>query len=54
MMAIRLDSPSGQQANGPIHVTLDVIEQLGEAQSAHQNTSRGRIATFIQSGSPKQ
>jgi NADH dehydrogenase FAD-containing subunit len=31
--------------NGPIPFTLNVIEQLGEAQSTHQNTSRGRIAT---------
>jgi NADH dehydrogenase FAD-containing subunit len=31
--------------NGPIPFTLDLIEQLGEAQSAHKNTARGRIAT---------
>ncbi|KAL3928008.1 MAG: hypothetical protein SGBAC_012837 [Bacillariaceae sp.] len=31
--------------NGPLPFTLDVIEQLGEAQAAHQGTARGRIAT---------
>eukprot|EP00980_Cylindrotheca_fusiformis_P028307 scaffold22591_cov125-Cylindrotheca_fusiformis.AAC.3 len=31
--------------NGPLPFTLEVIEQLGEAQKAHQKTARGRIAT---------
>lgn len=31
--------------NGPLPFTLDVIEQLGEAQSVHQNDARGRVVT---------
>ena len=31
--------------NGPLPLTLNVIENLGEEQSQHQNIARGRIAT---------
>jgi NADH dehydrogenase FAD-containing subunit len=31
--------------NGPLPLTLNVIEKLGEQQSKHKNVARGRIAT---------